>query len=334
MSTFRLAPQDEYPHRPDASPNFNESVYMNAFDAAQRMGGWMRLGNRVHEGHAELSVCFYLPDGRIACQFKRPSIAANDRFDAGGLKVAVIEPLKRLSMHYQGEVMLLAHAGLLREPDLAFRSAPRADAEIVWDQTAASPIHGGEPTAPDQETMYGRDFSLGHFNQHTRVTGHIRIGTESWPVSGQGWRDHSWGPRYWTVIWAYRLFIANFADGRGFMLLKITDSAGRTRRLGVLLIDGQYEEITDLEVATTRWTAERDPAECLIGVRSRNRAAQIKAEVITMAPLRNRRKAGDEILVSRIAEGFSRFRWEGVEGYGMTEYIERLEDGRPVGYPL
>ena len=334
MAGFRLGPEDERPHKADASPNFNESVYMNAFDPARRMGGWMRLGNRVNEGHAELSVCFYLPDGRIACQFKRPAIAVNDRFEAGGLKVDVVEPFTHLTMRYEGEVMLLADAALLRNPEAAFKMAPRAEAEIVWDQRAASPLHGGEPLSADQETMYGRDFSLGHFNQHTRVTGEIRIGDQRWPVEGQGWRDHSWGPRYWTAIWAYRLFIANFADGRALMLLKISDKSGRARRLGVLLVDGAYEEVIDLDVITTRWTADLDPAEMLIGVRTGKRAAQISGKVITMAPLRNRRKAGEEVLISRIAEGFTEFSWDGVQGFGMSEYIERLEDGRPVGYPL
>ena len=57
---------------------------MVAVDGPHRTGGWMRLGNRVNEGYAELSVCLYLPDGRIACQFQRPNITANDRFDGGG----------------------------------------------------------------------------------------------------------------------------------------------------------------------------------------------------------------------------------------------------------
>ena len=69
---LRLEPRDELPHTPDAAENFNECVYANGFDARLQMGGWMRLGNRVNEGYAELSVCLYLPDGRVACQFQRP----------------------------------------------------------------------------------------------------------------------------------------------------------------------------------------------------------------------------------------------------------------------
>ena len=57
-------------------------------------------------------------------------------------------------------------------------------------------------------------------------------------------------------------------------------------------------------------------------------------EVLRLAPLRNRRKVGDQVLQSRIAEGLTLWRWDDREGMGVTEYIEILEDGEPVGYPL
>jgi hypothetical protein len=330
---FTLSPRDEFPHRPDESPNFNESVYVNAFDSSGRVGGWMRIGNRVNEGYAELSVVLYLPDGRVACQFGRPNIEANDRFAAGGLSVEIVEPLNRLTMRYEGDLMLLDDPELLREPR-KLGPAPRVAGEVVFATTGCSPIHGGSPTLPDQPTMYGRDFSLNHFNQHVRVAGHIRVGAETWTLTeARGWRDHSWGPRYWQAIWWYRLFIANFADGRAFMLLKITDRAGRSRRVGVVLVDGVYEDILDMDV-TTEWSDRQDPVSVTLGVRTANRREIVTGEILTLAPLRNRRPAGDEILVSRIAEGFTRFTWNGAVGYGMTEYIERIENGALVGWPL
>src|ERR1700754_4100053 len=99
---MRLEARDEHTHAPDAAENFNESVYANAFDASARVGGWMRLGNRVNEGYAELSVCLYLPDGRVACQFKRPEIRGNDGFEAGGIRYEVKEPFEALEMVYEG----------------------------------------------------------------------------------------------------------------------------------------------------------------------------------------------------------------------------------------
>ena len=86
MSEYHWTTDDEYNHAAGTEPNFNESVYVNAFDSARGYGGWMRIGNRVNEGHAEMQVCLYLPDGRIACQFLRPDIARNDGFAAGGLR--------------------------------------------------------------------------------------------------------------------------------------------------------------------------------------------------------------------------------------------------------
>jgi hypothetical protein len=330
---FIMRPEHELMHRPGGSINFNESVYTNGFDAASPVGGWMRLGNRVNEGYAELSVCLYLPDGRIACQFQRPTIGGNDRFAAGGLSYTVNEPLRSVSMIYSGDLIIVENPDDLRDPGELFARGARLPGLVSWQHTAKSPVHGGEPVDDTVQTMYGRDFSLGHFNQHSRVKGEIRVGGESWTIDGHGWRDHSWGPRYWQAIYFYRLFIANFANGDGLMLLKITDKTGHVRRTGVLLVNGQYEEVLDLEVSTD-WTEEKDPSFVRLGVLTANRKARIDGEILRLAPLRNRRKVEDGILVSRIAEGFTRFRWGEQVGYGMTEYIERIEDGKLAGFPL
>jgi hypothetical protein len=333
---LRLEHKDEYPHPPDALVNFNESVYASGWDPRTRMGAWMRLGNRVNEGYAELSVCIYLPDGRVACQFQRPAIDHNDAFDAGGLRYNVTEPFAAVEMAYDGEVLLLDDPELLRDPKALFATAPRADASVQFEIRGVSPMHGGEATAPEHEPLmyYGPEFSRGHFNQHTRVRGLIRVGDEEFPLDAHGWRDHSWGPRYWQVIWAYRLFVANFGEDRALMLLKNIMPDGTARRLGVLLIDGEYHEVTDFDVLTD-WSSTQDPAGATLGIRTAAGTAIIEARTITLAPLRNRRKTEDgQILVSRVAEAFTEFTWDGRTGYGIMEYIERVEDGVAVGYPL
>ena len=247
MNEFVIRPEDEMTHDPGASVNFNESVYTNGFNAASPVGGWMRLGNRVHERYAELSVCLYLPDGRIACQFQRPSITSNDRFNAGGLSYAVIEPLKKVSMRFDGEMLIVDNPDAFRDPKTLFEHGRRVPGHVHWVHEGEGPVHGGAPANDAVQTMYGRDFSFAHFNQHARVRGEIKVGDETFTIDGHGWRDHSWGPRYWQAIYFYRLFVANFPNGDGFMLLKITGKDGVTRRVGLLLVDGQYEEILDMD---------------------------------------------------------------------------------------
>jgi hypothetical protein len=334
MSRYRLDTVDEYGHQPTADSNFNESVYLNGWDPQQKMGVWMRLGNRVNEGHAELSVCIYLPDGRVACQFLRPAIDTNERHSAGGLDYEVQEPFKAVSMRYCGEAMMLDDPQVLREPRKMFKTAPRASCEITLSHIGLSPMNGGEPTNHETDTMYGRDFSLGHFNQHSRITGKITLGDESWDLKGFGWRDHSWGPRYWTNINFYRLFVANFGEDRGIMMLKRTDCEMKVHRRGVLMFDGQYEEIIDMDVMT-EWDENKDPKAVRLGVRTANRAVVLNGKIITLAPLRNHRQIDGQTVESRIAEGFTEWSWDdGRPGIGITEYIERLEDGEPVGFPL
>jgi hypothetical protein len=331
---IRLEPDDELTHVPDAAKNFNESVYVNAFDPARRAGGWLRLGNRVNEGYAELSVCLHLPDGRVACQFQRPPIESNREFDAGGLIYRVEEPFRTASISYDGELLLLEDPEALRDPAAAFAAAPRTRGAVRWELEAISPPHGGVPTtaAAERRSLYGPEFSRGHFNLHVAARGTVAVDGERWELDGFGWRDHSWGPRYWQAIWAYRLFLGNCGRDRGFMLLRNTPAAGPSRRLGVLLVDGSYEEVVDLDL-TTRWSGD-DPRGATISVRTARRSAVIEARVLTLVPLRNRRRDGERLLVSRVAEGFTEFDWEGRRGYGMSEYIERVEDGRPVGVPL
>jgi len=96
----RLLPQDEYTHTPDAAANYNESMYFNVFDHATQVGGWFRIGNRPNEHYAEMSICLYLPGGRVGFMFARPKIANNDEMNAGCLKIEVVEPFKKLRLTF------------------------------------------------------------------------------------------------------------------------------------------------------------------------------------------------------------------------------------------
>ncbi len=66
-----LAPEDDGLHPLGPEENFNESMYFNFFDFFDRehnTGGCVRMGNRANEGHAEMTVCLYLADGRVLFQ--------------------------------------------------------------------------------------------------------------------------------------------------------------------------------------------------------------------------------------------------------------------------
>ena len=255
---FRLEPSDEDPHPPDDAVNFNESVYVNGFDPRLRVGGWMRLGNRsTRATPSSRSACTCPTAGSRASspgQASRPTTA----FDAGGLRYAVDEPFERVEMHYEGELLLLDDPSVLRDPKRMFATAPRVDGEVHMHARAVSPAHGGEPTAPEHEDMmlYGYEFSRGHFNQHIAVRGTMRVGD-----GGVGARRLRLArPLLGAALLAGDLVLpaADRQLRRGPRVHASAQHVGgrHSRRFGVLLIDGRYEEVIDLDV-TTEWSADR-----------------------------------------------------------------------------
>lgn len=330
---LRLDPQDEYLHELGPEPNFNESMYFNVYDADVRVGGFFRLGNRANEGMAEMTVCLYLPDGRVAFMFQRPEIADNDAFDAGGMRFQVLEPFERLQVDYEGKVVLLDDPLAMADPRRAFTENPyeRATAHLAY--TRVSDMVGGEPDEPSEKP--GEEFARGHYEQLVRATGTISVGDDEWVIAGFGLRDHSWGPRYWQAPWYYRWLTANVGDDFGFMGSRVArrDSDG-TR--GGFVWDGTRLHLCDgIELRTEYEGDERyhRRIEATLHASGRHddgeaRSWHVTGRVLNLIPLRNRREG----LVTRISEGLTEWTLDdGRVGYGLSEYLDQIIDGQPVG---
>jgi hypothetical protein len=328
---LRLEPADELMHELGPEPNFNESMYFNVYDPAQRVGGWFRCGNRANEGYAETTVCLYLPDGRVAFMFKRPEIADNDAFDAGGIRFEVLEPFEHLTVAYTGKVVLLDDPLQMADPKRAFTENPYAECEVRLDYTRVSDMVGGEPDTPREAP--GEEFARGHYEQLVAGRGTIRVGDEEWEIDGFGLRDHSWGPRYWQAPWYYRWLTANFGPDFGFMGSRIAKRDGAGSRGGFVWEDGTLHHCDDFEIST-EWTGEGSYHDRISAtLRSRDREWKVTGKVIDLIPLRNRRNDPDgNLLVTRISEGMTEWTLaDGRVGYGLSEYLDQIVDDQPVG---
>jgi hypothetical protein len=328
----RLEPADEYLHELGPEPNFNESMYFNVYDRNERVGGFFRLGNRANEGYAEMTVCLYLPDGRVGFMYARPPITDNTAFDAGGLRFRVVEPFEQLEVRYGGELLVLDDPSVLADPRRAFAESLRAPADVVLTYTRVSDMFGGEPEVSHEAP--GEEFARGHYEQLNAARGIIQVGGMDWTVSGHGLRDHSWGPRQWQAPWYYRWLTANFDGDFGFMASRVArrDSDG-TR--GGFVWDGQRLRLCrEVEIHTIE--RSDDLQHRLIEVRLSDGDGstwEITGRVMNMVPLRNRRRTPEgEELMTRISEGLTEWTLDdGRVGYGLSEYLDQIVDGRPVG---
>jgi hypothetical protein len=332
---LRLEPQDEYTHAPDSATNYNESMYFNVFDPVTKVGGWFRLGNRPNEGYAEMTICLYLADGRVAFMYAKPKITDNKALDAGGLKFEIVEPFKRLKVTYAGKAVLLKQPFDMAEPSRAFRDNPVLPCTVDLDYEGVSPMFGGETVRKDGRPIDidpEKSFAKAHYEQHMAVRGTFAIGDERFAVNGFGLRDKSWGPRYWQAINWYRWCPMNFGRDFAMMLSIVAGNEGSPRQGGMVLKDGVYDLIEECAIDSDwdeNWyqTALRARVKTKSGARY-----DVDGKVLSLIPLRNRRRTPDGAeLNTRITEGMTEYRCNDRVGYGLSEYLDQIVDGKPTG---
>jgi hypothetical protein len=314
----RLLPEDESMHENTGESNFNESMYFNFFDTAQRLGGFVRIGNRPNEGHAETTICLYEPDGSVVFNFKRPAITDNAGFDAGGMRFDVDKPFERLRVAYRGKACRLADPLAMSDPGRAFRESPFVLVDVALEIRGVGPMFGGEPSEHRDGDM---EFARGHYEQHHRASGRVEIDGRRFSLDGLGLRDHSWGPRYWQAPAWYRWLTANFGDDFGFMGSHIMRRDGVETRGGFVHRGREIVLVRDIRIETEFSGRER------LHKRLRARltcadgsALEVEGRVLSLIPLRNRREGQ----LTRISEGMTEWRCEGRTGYGLSEYLDQL----------
>jgi hypothetical protein len=313
-----VKPEDDYTHPLGPEENFNESVYFNFFDRQQQMGGFLRIGNRANEGYAEVTVIVYQPDGSALFNYKRPQISSNDGWNAGGLRVEVLEPGERLRTTYEGSVVYLKDPREMREPSVAFKENPHKRIRLELVHEGVGPIYGhvAEPGGAGAQN----EFARAHYEQHMRVTGTLQV--EDGPVlqiTGHGLRDHSWGPRYWQSTPSYRWITGNFGDDLGMVLSIVGDRVGGVFHKGpdTIIPVKQIDLETEYEENTNYHKALRATVTLANGETHR-----VEGTVRGFIPLRNRR-AGK---FTHIGEGMTEYLLDGErKGYGLSEYLDQVE---------
>ena len=330
---MRREPEDDLLHVADDDPNFNESRYYNFFDPTPGLGGWVRMGNRPNEGYAELTVCLYLPDGRVGFIFKRPPIDGHAAHDAGGLRFDVVAPYQEHHVTYDGKVCVLARPREMADPKTALTENPHEPCTVDLRLTAVGEPHGGEPEWDDGEVPppgSQNSFARGHTEQHMAITGQVRVGDEQFDLTaGLGLRDHSWGPRIWQSIEWYRWCNASFGP-LGIAFTIRGDGDGRLVS-GFVYDVARYGDTHLVPVRDATLTSEYDDESFVLRntmtVTTDDDVYEMEGDVWSSIPLRNRRDG----MVTRITEGMTRWRCRGLDGAGLSEYLDQIVDDVLVG---
>jgi len=327
--TLTLLESDDLMHPNGGEATFNESAYYNFFDPRLRVGGFVRLGNRPNEGYAEMTVCVYLPDGRVAFMFKRPPTTSNDRHDAGGLRFEVGKPFVEHRITFAGRACLLERPLEMAEPREAFTRNPHVPVTLDLRWLRLSPGYGGELRRREGERWVsvasekaGQEFAKGHLEQHGKAVGTVTVDGASFTIDAPGLRDHSWGPRSWQAPKYYRWLTMSFGEDLGAVPMITVQRDGGEIHAGYVYRRGQpNERIVRTEIETE--VQGEQQLHHRVRVRATTASGEvldIEGTVLSMIPLRNRRDGK----ITRIAEGMTEWRWGDRVGYGLAEYLDHL----------
>lgn len=140
-------------------------------------------------GHAKGRSLFFGPALEAAIEEEGESIVPPDmnfdRWSAGGLSMAIVEPHRVVDLRWDGQRIQFEGRFEALHPVYAFSSHP-----------------SGVPA------YYGDDRT----EQHGRITGLLTLDGRQIAVDGYMIRDHSWGPRVWGLNQHYKWIHATTAD--------------------------------------------------------------------------------------------------------------------------
>ena len=292
-------------------PLWTENYCYVAYDPTTEIGVWTHLGRAPFDPTLwrELSMVF-LPTGErlVNKGYGRTETARGP----GGATLAYecVEPWKRWRTRRDGASIRTTvkdlDAGMLfdRAHERVAFDLDWEDRGPLWDWGEVEDAHG-----------WGKL----HYEQLATVSGSVTAGGQAVPFAGAGIRDHTRGPRDFTVverhIWAW----GNFPSGRGFMLLGVV-AGGVALTRAVTVEDGQLRArtLSDPPMLRSRAGGPEPYVLDLDGVR-------ITGEILHLLPGGfegpNDICLGFDPAVTGTAnfEAFTCFEWDGEVGFGLTE---------------
>ncbi|MCZ7526470.1 MAG: hypothetical protein M5U14_08920 [Acidimicrobiia bacterium] len=311
-------------HPVEADRAWSESYYFNGYDPATDSGLFTRIGVRPNEGTLDVDLTVWLPGTRVArVSAVRPQHEMTDSdLQVGGVRYERLAPMR------SWRITADAEAAVRDLDDPAAPSATgRVELDLVFEALMpAVGVDGQGRSGRGASALTGQNVGKGHLEQAGRWTGTIALDGRRWAVQdARGNRDKSWGPRRWGGPLMWRWFAVNVGDDVHFGGIRIGTEQGDLHR-GWVWRDGRHSSIREWDVRTE--LAADGLTQRVSHVRAtdkEDRVHELRGEVLRVVPIEHAHQG------SVLLEGLARWTYEGRTGYGIAEYLHRLDgSGRPV----
>jgi hypothetical protein len=306
-----LTAEDEGFHAAGAEEQWSDSLYFGGGDG-RGTAFYTRIGLRPNEGRVEGALGIWLPDGRFVLAFGRDAEPGDGEIACGPVAYECGLPFEMWRLRVDGVGRAFARA-----EDVALARDSYEEVSLGGELRFCA---WTEPFAFASGLSDG--VAARHYEQPGSIGGVLEVGGVRVPLAGAGMRDHSWGVRDWQGVPYWRWF-GMLVDPDTFLLVNNvgTPDGGETAG-GCLMSGGTLAPIVACETES-----ELDPE---LGCQRRftarvrdelGREAVLEGEAVSVAPLRQRRDGR----LTHVNEGLTRLRWDGREGWGISEYLVQTD---------
>lgn len=201
---------DERPHAPGPQETWQESFVLIWWDTTHAVGGYCRIGHEPNHngGEANIWLAVHTP-GESYFRNSTLPIAAGDRTaDGQGAGNGA------MTYRYDGQC-----TWTVKEPDL----------DLALRLEDFHPAIDGymKDGAPKLGSIHSN-----HVEVACRVTGKLTAKGVTYQIDGLGMRDHGWGARDWSAVWAHRWNVGAFDRDNSFCAVTMLLSDDRIARFG------------------------------------------------------------------------------------------------------
>lgn len=286
-----LTEKDELRHAHDNDPRWQESLYWGFVWPEASLGGIVYLRLDPNAETVSPMILVYRRFGDVAYLFNKadamPAKLDLDDVNVQGLRLKRLQPLSTCAV--------------------AFDDGAGTSLEFIF-----TGIHRPFDYARNRSGCPG-PLATNRFEQAGRFEGVLRLKGETFPLSGFGQRDHSWGTRDWTAIQHYKWISAQSHDG---IAVNLTCSVIR----GEAAFNGY---VYDGREVTGIVRADIETAYAPDGITHRAITAAILDETGRTTRLEGTVFALSELPMERsvLVEGAAHFSIDGTPGTGIVEFL-------------
>lgn len=221
-------------------PGWSENLVVQVWDARAGISIWAHWG-RI-PGHPTIwegIITCYLPGGEILTGRSFGSSALPDAASSGLATAYCVEPSRRWRVEFAGMVRRTTSHDVAR--------GPLGDGDVEFLEVELDFV-GLHPVWSAGEHMSDADWASCHLEQGGRFTGTVRHRNGEAVIDAVGFRDHSHGPRDFSMLLADTWVTAVFPSGTVMSGLGVWPLTGDPVQMGFVWDGATMHEVRGVDV--------------------------------------------------------------------------------------